>query len=223
MQELVQEKVNEYVFPDNYTYDFGGNMKTMNDSFSSLGTVLVVAILLVYMIMASQFESIIYPFMIMFSMPLSITGALLGLFICGQSITVTAFMGFIMLVGMVVNNAIVLVDYTNQLLEKDKKLSVRDALAAAGPARLRPILMTTLTTIIGLVPMAVATKSGMETQQPMGISVIFGLALSTLVTLVFIPVLYSIINSIKDKVRAFYIRVSHDDLDYEDEGDSVDE
>jgi HAE1 family hydrophobic/amphiphilic exporter-1 len=221
IQSLVQEKVNEYVFPDNYTYEFGGNMKTMNDSFSSLGTVLVVAILLVYMIMASQFESIIYPFMIMFSMPLSITGALLGLFICGQSITVTAFMGFIMLVGMVVNNAIVLVDYTNQLLERDKNISVKEALAAAGPARLRPILMTTLTTIIGLVPMAVANKSGMETQQPMGIAVIFGLALSTLVTLVFIPVLYSLINSVKDRLRAFYIRISHDDLDYEDEGDGV--
>lgn len=223
IQSLVQQKVNEYVFPDNYTYDFGGNMKTMNDSFSSLSVILVVAILLVYMIMASQFESVVYPFLIMFSMPLAITGGILGLFICGQSISVTAFMGFIMLVGMVVNNAIVLVDYTNQLLERDKAISVNAALCQAGPARLRPILMTTLTTIIGLIPLAVAVKSGMETQQPMGITVIFGLMLSTIVTLVFIPVLYSLVNSVKDKIKKLYVKISHDDIDYVDENDIIEE
>jgi HAE1 family hydrophobic/amphiphilic exporter-1 len=223
IQNLVQEKVNEYVFPDNYTYDFGGTMKTMNNAFSSLFTVIIVAILLVYMIMASQFESIVYPFMIMFSMPIAITGGILGLFICGQSITTTAYMGFIMLVGMVVNNAIVLVDYANQLRDKDKNLSANDALKLAGPSRLRPILMTTLTTIIGLLPMAIANKSGMETQQPMGIAVIFGLMLSTLVTLVFIPVLYSLINSVRGKIRHLYEKISHDDLDYEDEGDTVED
>jgi len=199
VQTLVQEKLNSYVFPDNYSYEFGGNMRTMNDSFSSLYTALAVAILLVYMIMASQFESLIYPFIVMFSMPLAITGGVLGLFVTGQSITVTAFMGFIMLVGMVVNNAIVLVDYTNQLIEKG--MECNEALLAAGPSRLRPILMTTLTTVIGLLPMALATSSGMETQQPLGIAVIFGLSISTIITLILIPVLYSLVNGFRQLIR----------------------
>ncbi len=200
VQSLVQEKLNSYVFPDNYEYEFGGNMRTMQESFTNLFYVLLVAILLVYMIMASQFESLIYPFIVMFSMPLAVTGGIFGLFITGQSFTATSFMGIIMLVGMVVNNAIVLVDYTNRLI-KFKNMQCTEALLEAGPARLRPILMTTLTTVIGLVPMAVAISSGMETQQPLGIVVIFGLSVSTLVTLVLIPVLYSITNSIKNRIR----------------------
>lgn len=202
VQSLVQEKLNSYVFPDNYEYEFGGNMKTMQESFTSLYYVLLVAILLVYMIMASQFESIIYPFIVMFSMPLAVTGGLFGLFITGQSITVTALMGIIMLVGMVVNNAIVLVDYANQLI-RERNMECDEALLEAGPSRLRPILMTTLTTVVGLLPMAFATSSGMETQQPLGIVVIFGLSISTLVTLVFIPVLYSLINSLKNRINNF--------------------
>lgn len=196
VQQEVIKKLNSYVFPDNYSYEFGGNMRTMQESFSNLAIVFIVAILLVYMIMASQFESLIYPFIVMFSMPLAITGGILGLFITGQSITVNAFMGFIMLIGMVVNNAIVLVDYTNQLIE-NKQMECNDALIQAGPARLRPILMTTLTTIIGLMPMAFGTASGMEIQQPLGIAVIFGLTVSTVITLILIPVLYSVVNSIK--------------------------
>lgn len=214
VQNLVQEKLDNYVFPDNYSYEFGGRMNMMNESFSNLAIVLIVAILLVYMIMASQFESIIYPFIVMFSMPLAITGGILGLFVTGQSITVTAFMGFIMLIGMVVNNAIVLVDYTNQLIE-NKKLECDEALLEAGPSRLRPILMTTLTTIIGLLPMAVATSSGMETQQPLGIAVIFGLSISTVVTLVFIPVLYSLVNSLKRKIRALIAKWKARFTDYD--------
>jgi HAE1 family hydrophobic/amphiphilic exporter-1 len=153
------------------------------------------------MIMASQFESLVYPFIVMFSMPLAITGGAFGLFVTGQSLTVTAYMGFIMLVGMVVNNAIVLVDYANQLRER-KGLNANEALLEAGPSRLRPILMTTLTTIIGLMPMAFATSSGMETQQPLGIAVIFGLGTSTLITLILIPVLYSLVNSVKNIIIA---------------------
>jgi HAE1 family hydrophobic/amphiphilic exporter-1 len=201
VQALVQEKLDSYVFPDNYTYSFGGNMNMMNESFSDLYNAILVAILLVYMIMASQFESLVYPFIVMFSMPLAITGGAFGLFVTGQSLTVTAYMGFIMLVGMVVNNAIVLVDYANQLRER-KGLNANEALLEAGPSRLRPILMTTLTTIIGLMPMAFATSSGMETQQPLGIAVIFGLGTSTLITLILIPVLYSLVNSVKNIIIA---------------------
>ena len=175
-------------------------MEMMNESFSSLYTALVVAILLVYMIMASQFESLRYPAIVMFSMPLAITGGILGLFLTGNTITMPAFMGFIMLVGMVVNNGIVMVDYTNQLMNRG--LNCMDALTTAGPRRLRPILMTTLTTVLGMLPMALSTSEGSEMMHGLSISVIFGLSLSTLVTLIFIPVLYMWMNERKRRRNA---------------------
>ena len=171
----------------------------MQEAFTKLILVLIIAIVLIYMIMASQFESLIYPTIVMFSMPLAITGGILGLLITGNTITVTSFMGFIMLVGMVVNNAIVLVDYTNQLRERG--MECFDALVEAGPSRLRPILMTTLTTIIGMLPMALGVGEGTETQKPMAITIIFGMAISTIVTLVLIPVLYLGITNFRNKFR----------------------
>lgn len=147
-QKLVDQILAGYTFPDGCTYGYSGTLEMMNDAFSSLLTALVVAVLLVYMIMASQFESIRYPMIIMVSMPLAFTGAILGLFITGNTITMTSMMGFIMLAGMVVNNGIVLIDYTNQLM--DRGMRCYDALTTAGPRRLRPILMTTLTTILGM-------------------------------------------------------------------------
>ena len=169
----------------------------MVETFTSLGIALIVALALVYMIMAAQFESFVHPFIVMFSVPLGLTGAILGLFITGNSITSTAFMGFILLVGTVVNNAIVLVDYTNQL--RANGMECDEALEQAGPRRLRAILMTTLTTVIGMIPTAVAVGEGTEMQKPMAIAIIFGLSLSTLVTLVFIPVLYSLVESLRFK------------------------
>ena len=147
--------------------------------------------------MASQFESLIYPFIIMFSMPIALTGGILGLFITGNSITTVAFMGFIMLVGMVVNNAIVLVDKANQNVEAG--MTPYEAIFQAGPDRLRPILMTTLTTVLGMVPLALATTEGTEMQQPMALVIIFGLSLSTLITLVFIPVLYLLVDRFRKR------------------------
>ncbi len=199
IQQAVQEKMDNYIMPAGCSYSFGGSMETMEEMMKTLTTVLVVSVLLVYMIMASQFESLIYPFIIMFSMPIAITGGMLGLFVTRQSITAMSMLGFIMLIGMVVNNAIVLVDYTNQL-RREKGLGHNDALIEAGPARLRPILMTTLTTIIGIMPMIFSQSSGMETQQPLGIVVVFGLAFSTVITLVFIPVLYSAITAVRNKI-----------------------
>ena len=195
VQRDVAAKLDSYPFPEGFTYEFTGTVESMEESFRSLGIVLIVAILLVYMIMAAQFESLLHPFIVMFSVPLALTGAILGLFITGNSISMTAFMGFIMLVGMVVNNAIVLVDYTNQL--RDRGMGLEEALIKAGPTRLRPILMTTLTTILGLVPMAVRVAEGTEMQQPLAISVIFGLTISTVVTLIFVPVVYSSFESAK--------------------------
>ncbi len=199
-QQLVTKAMADFELPDGCTYKFGGMMEKMNESFSSLTTAMVVAILLVYMIMASQFESLRYPFIVMFSMPLAITGAILGLLITGNTITMPAMMGFVMLVGMVVNNGIVLVDYSNQLMERG--MNCYDALTTAGPRRLRPILMTTLTTVVGMLPMALAASEGSEMMQALAISVIFGLSLSTVITLIFIPVLYLWMNDRKRKANA---------------------
>lgn len=188
-----------YNFPEGYDYEFAGTLDSMVETFTSLLLVLVVAVALVYMIMAAQFESYLYPFVIMFSVPLGLTGGVLGLFLTGNTITATAFMGFIMLVGTVVNNAIVLVDYTNQLREKGMECD--EALIEAGPTRLRPILMTTLTTVIGLLPMAISMAEGTEMQRPLAIVDIFGLAISTFITLLFVPVLYSLIDKMRTKSR----------------------
>ncbi len=199
-QKLVENAMVNFELPDGCHYEFGGMMEMMNESFSSLTTAMIVAVLLVYMIMASQFESLRYPFIVMFSMPLAITGAILGLLITGNTITMPAMMGFVMLVGMVVNNGIVLVDYTNQLMERG--MNCFDALTTAGPRRLRPILMTTLTTVLGMLPMALATSEGSEMMQALAVAVIFGLSLSTVVTLIFIPVLYMWMNERKRKANA---------------------
>ena len=195
-QKLVEKAMADIELPDGCTYEFSGMMEKMNDTFRSLEIAMVVAVLLVYMIMASQFESLRYPFIVMFSMPLAIT----GLLITGNTITMPAMMGFVMLIGMVVNNGIVLVDYTNQLM--DRGMNCYDALTSAGPRRLRPILMTTLTTVLGMVPMALATSEGSEMMQALAIAVIFGLTLSTVVTLIFIPVLYMWMNERKRKSNA---------------------
>ena len=135
-QKLVEKAMADIELPDGCTYQFSGMMEKMNDTFRSLEIAMVVAVLLVYMIMASQFESLRYPFIVMFSMPLAITGAIIGLLITGNTITMPAMMGFVMLIGMVVNNGIVLVDYTNQLM--DRGMNCYDALTSAGPRRLRP-------------------------------------------------------------------------------------
>lgn len=181
--------LNRYNFPEGYDYSFTGTLDSLVETFTSLFVVLIVAILLVYMIMAAQFESFIHPFIIMFSLPIALTGGILGLFITGNTVTAAAFMGFIMLVGMVVNNAIVLVDYTNQL--RQQGMGCIEALEKAGPTRLRPILMTTLTTVLGMVPMALSSEEGTEMQRPMAIAIIFGMTFSTVITLVFIPALYA--------------------------------
>ncbi|MBQ7266409.1 MAG: efflux RND transporter permease subunit [Firmicutes bacterium] len=199
----VKEILDNYMWPSNTNYEFGGVIEMMEDTFRDLGLALLVAVLLVYMIMASQFESFINPFILMFSMPISITGGILGLLVTGKNITSSVFMGFILLVGMVVNNGIVLVDYANQMRERHN-IGAKEAMLMSGPARLRPILMTTLTTVLGMVPMALAIGSGMESMQPMGIAIIFGLSASTLLTLIFIPTLYCITDSIIRGVKRLF-------------------
>ncbi len=200
----INEKINGYEMPNGYDYDFGGEREDMINSFRDLALALVLAILLVYMILASQFESLLHPFLIMFTVPLAIAGGSLGLFITGRTLSVPSIIGSIMLAGIVVNNAIVLVDYINIL--RGKGMDRDEAILKAGPTRLRPILMTTLTTVLGLLPLSLGIGEGAEAQAPMATVVIFGLILSTLLTLVFIPVMYIVFDNIVNKLRKIFKR-----------------
>ncbi|MDO9534814.1 MAG: efflux RND transporter permease subunit [Bacillota bacterium] len=193
VMEDVQMSVTEnVVLPSGYTVVFGGEFEMMSDAFGDLSLALLMAIALVYMILAAQFESLLYPFVIMFSLPVTVIGVIFALFITGSTFSVITFIGVIMLAGIVVNNAIVLVDYINVLrrqgLERD------EAILTAGPIRLRPILMTALTTILAMIPLAVGVGEGAEMQAPMAIAVIGGLTTSTFLTLLFVPVMYSLLD-----------------------------
>lgn len=195
----VEAKLSNYKFPAGYYYEFSGTQEEMVSSFTSLGMALVLSIVLVFMVMAAQFESLLYPFIVLMSIPIALTGGLVGLLVLGLPLSVVGFIGLIMLAGIVVNNAIVLVDYINQLREGGMELI--EAVITAGPTRLRPILMTTLTTVLGLMPMMLAVGDGAEMQQPIAAVVVFGLTISTLVTLVFIPVLYILLTRLKEGIR----------------------
>ncbi|MCX5753288.1 MAG: efflux RND transporter permease subunit, partial [Candidatus Krumholzibacteria bacterium] len=169
-----------------------GQNREMTASFRSLMLALILAIFLVYLVMASQFESFLHPFVILFTIPLALIGAVLALLVTGSTISVVVFIGLILLAGIVVNNAIVLVDFVNQLRERG--MTKTEALVAGGRSRLRPILMTTLTTVLGLIPLALGIGEGAEIRSPMAITVIGGLSVSTLLTLVVIPVVYSVLD-----------------------------
>jgi hydrophobic/amphiphilic exporter-1 (mainly G- bacteria), HAE1 family len=178
--------------PAGVTAMVSGQNEEMQASFRSMQFALVLAVFLVYLVMASQFESLIHPFVILFTIPLALVGAVLALFVTGTTVNVVAFIGVIMLAGIVVNNAIVLVDKINQL--RAEGLEKTAAILEGGRARLRPILMTTLTTVLGLLPMAIGVGEGAEVRTPMAITVIGGLSVSTLLTLVVIPVVYSLLD-----------------------------
>lgn len=178
--------------PAGVTATVSGQSEEMQDSFRSMQFALALAIFLVYLVMASQFESLIHPLVILFTIPLALVGAVLALLVTGTTINIVAFIGVIMLAGIVVNNAIVLVDLINQLRAQGS--SQFDAIMEAGSARLRPIMMTSLTTALGLLPMALGFGEGAEVRTPMAITVIGGLLVSTLLTLLVIPVVYSLLD-----------------------------
>ena len=186
------EIINSTPMPQGITAMVAGQNEEMQDSFRSMQFALALAIFLVYIVMASQFESLIHPFVILFTIPLALVGAILALFLTGTTVNVVAFIGVIMLAGIVVNNAIVLVDLINQL--QAQGMEKMSAIMEAARARLRPILMTTLTTTLGLTPMAIGFGEGSELRTPMAITVIGGLLVSTLLTLVVIPVVYSLLD-----------------------------
>ena len=186
--------------PSGTTAMVSGQNEEMQNSFRSMQFALALAIFLVYLVMASQFESLIHPLVILFTIPLALVGAVLALYVTGTTVNVVAFIGVIMLAGIVVNNAIVLVDLINQLQAQGVEKFA--AIMEAGQARLRPILMTTLTTALGLLPMAIGFGEGAEVRTPMAITVIGGLLVSTLLTLVVIPVVYSVFDRKKWPVSA---------------------
>jgi HAE1 family hydrophobic/amphiphilic exporter-1 len=174
--------------PPDSVVTLGGQHREYDRSRSSLLFALALAVLLVYLVMASQFESLVHPFVILFTVPVALVGVVAALFVTGSTVSVMVLLGVIILVGIVVNNGIVLIDYTNQL--RHRGLSRREALIEAGQVRLRPILMTTLTTVLGLLPMALGWGEGSEVRTPMAITVMGGLLFATLLTLILVPVLY---------------------------------
>jgi len=189
----IDQKLSGMSLPSGFSIYYGGEFEEQQKSFRELLFSLILAIVLVYMVMAAQFESLRDPLIILFSIPLAVIGIALMLFLTDTTFNMQAFIGTIMLAGIVVNNAIVLIDYMNLLRRRDKLL-LRHAVALAGRRRLRPILMTTLTTVLGLVPMALGIGEGSEVQAPMARVVIGGLTASTLITLLFIPTIYTMIE-----------------------------
>jgi HAE1 family hydrophobic/amphiphilic exporter-1 len=189
----IREKLRSVPLPRDFTVEFAGDFEEQQKAFRELGLGLILALILVYMVMACQYESLKDPLVVMFSVPMAIIGVVLMLLLTKTTFNVQSYIGCIMLGGIVVNNAILLVDHTNLLRRRDS-LGVREAIVEAGRRRLRPILMTALTTVLGLMPLALGLGEGGEAQAPLARAVIGGLSSSTLLTLVFVPVVYSLIE-----------------------------
>jgi HAE1 family hydrophobic/amphiphilic exporter-1 len=178
--------------PSGVTATVAGQSEQMTQSFRSMLLALALAIFLVYIVMAMQFESLLHPFVILFTIPMGLIGAIWALFLTGTTVNAVAFIGMILLAGIVVNNAIVLIDAINQA--RDRGLEKIEAIVAAGRTRLRPILITSISTILGLVPMAIGIGEGAEIRRPMAITVIGGISIATFLTLIVIPVLYAALD-----------------------------
>jgi HAE1 family hydrophobic/amphiphilic exporter-1 len=189
--EAVQERIGKVQRPPDFSVGFGSEVEEQARSFQQLRMVLILAVLLVYAVMASQYESLRDPFIIMFSVPVAAIGVVLSLLVTGSSFSMQAYIGIIMLAGIVVSNAILLVDYVNTLRRRDG-LPIREAVELGGRTRLRPILMTSIATMLGLVPMAIGVGEGGELQAPLARVVIGGLLTSTVVTLVLVPAVYTL-------------------------------
>lgn len=189
----INEKIAETDIPDDIYVEIGGSYEDQQESFGDMMTLMVLIIVLVYIVMATQFESFKMPFIILFSLPFAFTGVFLALYLTNTALSVIALIGAIMLVGIVVKNGIVMVDFANLLRERG--MSVSQAVINAGKSRLRPVLMTTLTTILGMLPLAIGFGEGSETWQPMGIAVIGGLTFSTVLTLIVVPIVYTVFGA----------------------------
>ncbi|MDR0971080.1 MAG: efflux RND transporter permease subunit [Bacteroidales bacterium] len=189
----IQDELDKMDIPSNIGVQIGGTIEDQQDSFNDLSVLALLIVLLVYIVMAAQFESLRYPFIIMFSIPFALIGVLVALFITGGTINMISAIGAIMLIGIVVKNGIVLVDYIN--LNRERGMGLTAAVISGSKSRLRPVLMTTATTVLGMIPMAIGLGEGSEIWQPMGVTIVGGLTVSTLVTLVMIPILYCVFAS----------------------------
>jgi len=192
-----QKEIRKVTFPEDYRYEFVGQNKEMQESFVELAQALVLSIILVYMIIAAQFESLLMPLAVMFSVPFALIGVILGLLLTDKSLNVLSYIGIIMLVGIVVNNSIVLIDYINKLRKKGLRRS--EAVILGGETRLRPILMTMFTTVLALVPMALGIGEGSELRAPMAITIIGGLTSSTFLSLIIVPIFYTFLDDLSRK------------------------
>lgn len=196
VSEDVSDALKGYDLPAGYTYESTGEDETTSEAMGQVYLLLVVGVLFMYLIMVAQFQSLLSPFIILFTIPLAFTGGFMGLYFTGSEVSVIAMIGFVMLAGIIVNNGIVLVDYINQL--RASGVEKYEAIVQAGRIRLRPILMTAITTILGLVPMLVTNDSGSDMMKPMSIVVVGGLIYGTLLTLFVVPCIYAILNRKSD-------------------------
>ncbi|MDD4755489.1 MAG: efflux RND transporter permease subunit, partial [Prolixibacteraceae bacterium] len=192
LAKRIKAEIDQVEIPQEVLLNVGGTYEDQQESFMDLGLLMVLSLILVFIVMASQFESFIMPFVIMFSIPFAFTGVILGLLITDTTLSLVAALGAVLLIGIVVKNGIVLIDFTN--LMRDRGLELYEAIAVSGKSRLRPVLMTAATTILGMLPLALSTGEGAELWRPMGITVIGGLVFSTLVTMVIVPVMYGIMS-----------------------------
>lgn len=192
----IQKGIKEAQLPEGIIIDYQGQAQQQKDAFGSLGIAMMIGFLLVYLIMVALYESAVYPFVVMFSIPVALIGAFLALALSMESLTIFAIVGLIMLMGLVAKNGILIVDFANHL--KEKGMNKTEALVEAGKERLRPILMTTVAMILGMLPIAISTGSGAEVKNGMGWVIIGGLSSSLLLTLFLVPTVYYIVDSIKD-------------------------
>ena len=197
--DAVEDALDDYVCPEGYSLEMSGENESINDAMEQIVLMLIMAVALIYLIMVAQFQSLLSPFIIMFTIPLAFTGGFFALYLTGSEISVIALIGFVMLAGIIVNNGIVLVDYINQLRRTGK--SKREAIVEAGRTRLRPVLMTALTTIISMSTLAAGMGKGAEMMQPMAIVAVGGLLYGTLLTLIVVPCIYDLFHREKNMVE----------------------
>ena len=188
-----KKAVDDMNLPSSVNVEFEGENEAVMDAMQQMMLMLILGMLMVYLVMVAQFQSLRSPFIVMFTVPLAFTGGMLGLLVTGQDVSVVALLGFVMLVGVIVNNAIVLVDCINRF-RLDDGLDRHTAIVEAGAVRMRPVLMTAVTTILGLLPLAIGIGDGAEMMQPIAIVCIGGLIYATLMTLIIIPVMYSLLS-----------------------------
>ena len=210
IRNLFNEAYRDMKLPSSISFRWGGNAENFGNTLSQLSTGLLISLFLIYALLAAQFESLVLPIIVIGSIPLAVIGAILGLYITKQTVDMMAMIGIIMLAGIVVNNAIVLIDFIK--MTRERGFDRDEAILETGRIRLRPILMTTMTTVFGMIPLSLGIGEGSETYRGMAISVIFGLTVSTLLTLVLIPIFYTLFDDSARILKYIYYKISRNGL-----------